>query len=143
MTEPTKPTALTPFIGTWQTTGATRATASEPSQQIEAVDSYEWLQGGYFILHHIESKKPMAFKGLEIIGRDESGNYFLHHYDSMGGRVVSKGEMSGRCWHITSQSERFTGTISEDGRTITGSWDRSNDGKAWTPWMDITLRKSA
>ena len=143
MTEPTKPAALAPFIGTWQTTGATRASAGESSHRIEAVDTYEWMEGGYFILHRIESKKPTAFTGLEVIGADAGGGYFLHHYDSNGARIVSKGEIAGREWRVVAKTERFTGTISEDGQTISGSWDRSTDGKSWEPWMDITLRKTA
>ena len=82
----------------------------------------------------------MAFTGLEIIGA-EDGGYFLHHYDSNGTRIVSKGEMQGREWRIDSKTERFTGTISEDSQTITGAWERSTDGKSWEPWMDITLRR--
>ena len=141
MSKPTRPMALTPFIGAWHTTGATRATADEPSQQIEAVDIYEWMDGGFFILHRIESKKPMAFTGLEIIG-SEDGGYFLHHYDSNGTRIVSTGKMQGREWRIDSKTERFAGTISEDGQTITGAWERSTDGENWGAWMDITLRRS-
>lgn len=37
--------------------------------------------------------------------------------------------------------QRFTGTFSEDGRTVTGRWEGSRDGTTWTPDFDLTYRK--
>jgi len=35
------------LIGTWSTKGWTRATPGAPSARLEAVDTYEWLPGGF------------------------------------------------------------------------------------------------
>jgi hypothetical protein len=42
-----------------------------------------------------------------------------------------------------STADRFTGTFSEDGTTITGQWQQLDDEQNWQPWMDITLTRAA
>ena len=37
-------------------------------------------------------------------------------------------------------ADRFTGTFSDDGNSITGHWEL-RDGSSWHPWMDVTLRR--
>ena len=47
-------------------------------------------------------------------------------------------------YHIASEpdfSQRFTGTFSEDGNTIAGRWDTSNDGTSWTHDFDLTYTR--
>jgi hypothetical protein len=43
---------------------------------------------------------------------------------------------------MRSAADRFTGTFSVDGNSITGHWERLDD-QNWTPWMEITLTRSA
>jgi hypothetical protein len=40
-------------------------------------------------------------------------------------------------------AQRFTGTFSEDGMTMTGRWERANDGAAWETDFDLTYTKVA
>ena len=40
-------------------------------------------------------------------------------------------------------SQRFTGTLSEDDSTITGSWEFSPDGSTWEHDFDLTYTRSA
>jgi hypothetical protein len=37
--------------------------------------------------------------------------------------------------------QRFTATVSEDGRTISGRWEKAPDGSAWEPDLDLTYRR--
>jgi hypothetical protein len=39
------------------------------------------------------------------------------------------------------EGERFRGTFSADGNTITGHWEGVDDNGNWRPWMNITLTK--
>jgi len=38
-------------------------------------------------------------------------------------------------------SQRFTGTFSDDGRTIKGRWEKSGDGAQWDHDFDLTYTK--
>ena len=44
---------------------------------------------------------------------------------------------------MRSARDRFAGSFSEDGNTITGSWERLDENENWRPWMEITLTKDA
>ena len=137
-----RPQGLSPFVGTWKTTGATRATADAPSERIDATDRYEWMEGGFFLLHHVDSRTPYAGKALEIIGQDTVGDrYRVTGYDSEGRTRTSTYELKGRELRISAETERLTGAFSNDGETLNGTWERTKDGLRWLPWKDVTLRK--
>ena len=44
-------------------------------------------------------------------------------------------------WSMRSASDRFRGTFSDGGDTITGEWEQFDADGGWRPWMEITLRK--
>lgn len=44
-------------------------------------------------------------------------------------------------WRMRSNADRFTGTFSDDGNTITGHWESLNGDSSWRPWMDVTLTR--
>jgi hypothetical protein len=39
-------------------------------------------------------------------------------------------------------SQRFTATISDDGDTIVGRWEKALDGRTWETDFDFTYRKT-
>jgi len=39
-------------------------------------------------------------------------------------------------------SQRYTGTLSDDGNTIAGAWEICHDGKTWEHDFDITYTKA-
>ena len=43
--------------------------------------------------------------------------------------------------HVEPFSQRFTGTFSEDGRTIGGRWEIAEDGKTWRSDFDVTYTR--
>jgi hypothetical protein len=40
-------------------------------------------------------------------------------------------------------AQRFTGTFSEDGTTITGSWETCHDGSTWQSDFDVVYTRVA
>jgi hypothetical protein len=38
-------------------------------------------------------------------------------------------------------SQRFSGTLSDDGRTITGAWETAHDGTTWEHDFNLTYIK--
>ncbi|WP_420128047.1 DUF1579 family protein [Longimicrobium sp.] len=135
--------ALAPFIGRWRTSGQVLASGSAPALEIAGVDEYEWLPGGFFLLHRVDVRiggEPA--RALEIIGWDAGrGTYFMRSFDDQG----NAGEMQARVhadgtWRFAGDTERFTGVFSDGGDTLTGRWER-REGDEWLPWMDVHLTK--
>jgi Protein of unknown function (DUF1579) len=137
---------LAPLVGRWRTQGWTRASADAPRARIEAVDTYEWLPGGFALLHVVDAMVgDEKVEGAEIIGYDPArGAYMTQYFGSDGPNryEASLGEEAGALvWRMRSATDRFTGTFRADGNTITGHWELLEDGSAWRPWMDTTLTK--
>ncbi|WP_339290063.1 DUF1579 family protein [Paenibacillus sp. FSL W8-0187] len=134
---------LNVFVGKWNTEGVIKASPSGPADQLKAIDTYEWLPGGHFLIHHVDGHMGKEeVKAIEIIGYDASSQkYTTHSYDNQGNFSAYQANLIDRAWTILGKSERFTGMFSEDSNTLTGSWELSNDGKNWVHWMDIKLTK--
>jgi len=102
---------------------------------------FEWLAGRRFVVQRWEVPHPAAPDGIAIIGFDTGrDNYLQHYFDSRG--VARLYEMSfadgvWKLWRTVGDfspvdfSQRYTGTFSDDGRTIRGSWESSSDGSSW------------
>ena len=103
------------------------------------------VAGGFFLLHHVDAQMGDArLTALEVIGYDAAtGTYPMRSFDSTGSTGTHVATLRDGVWTFTGASERFTGTFSDDGGTITGLWERSDDGAAWEPWMDITLTRES
>lgn len=147
MSDPPRPgpehARLGAFVGVWRTRGQVRATKSTPALQIEGTDRYEWLPGGFFLLHRVDVRiGGDPAEAVEIIGWDASaGSYFMHSYDAQGNVGTMRASESGGVWRFEGDAERFTGGFTADGRTLSGTWER-REGADWLPWMDIHLTKA-
>lgn len=81
-------------------------------------------------------------KAIEIIGFDEKdGMYVTTSYDNQGIVTNYKAQLHKLEWTIIGSTERFQGSLGEDGRTLTGVWELAEDGAEWKKWMDIQLTK--
>ena len=135
---------LDAFVGTWHTEGEIRASSSGPAARVHATDVYEWLPGGFFLIHRWDAHMPDGdTQGIEIIGYDgASSTYPMHSFDSQGNAGVMQASVEGDTWRFTGEALRFTGGFHDEGNTFAGVWEqRSGDGPDWLPWMDIKLTK--
>jgi hypothetical protein len=137
---------LAALLGRWRTRGWTRETAATPAIAIDAVDTYEWLPGRFALLHRVDARMgDERVEGAEIIGFDpERGCYVTQYFGTDGPNAyeASLGEVDGALvWRMRSSSDRFTGSFSADGNTITGHWESLDERSGWQPWMEITLTK--
>jgi hypothetical protein len=65
------------FIGKWMTAGETVATEDVPAVKILASDVYEWMPGGFFILHTAHGRiGEQDVGGTEIIGFDAAAKVY-------------------------------------------------------------------
>jgi hypothetical protein len=141
--------ALEPFIGEWRLTAAFQ---DIPPVDAGARTSFEWLPGERFLIQRWEVPVPEAPDGVAIIGADpeSEGNYLQHYFDSRGVARVYKMSFEDGVWKLWRDepdfspldfSQRYTGTFSNDGRSIVGRWEISHNGKTWELDFDLTYTK--
>ncbi len=109
--------------------------------------TFEWLEGGAFLRYHTETPDP-APTATMLIGRDDSGgDYTVLYYDSRGVTRVYQMTFAGRTWTMWRSapgfSQRFSGTLSADGRSISASWEKSQDGSSWEHDFDMVYTRAA
>ncbi len=73
------------------------------------------------------------------------GTYVQLYSDESGVCRVCAMSFGGGEWRLRREGEpfpqRFTATISEDGNTIAGRWEKAEDGTNYTTDFDLTYRK--
>jgi len=98
--------------------------------------TFEWVEGGAFLAQHAEGDPPSPETPVEwvensplpvtaIMGLDDSAERFSMLYaDARGVFRVYQMELSDRAWKLWRDApgffQRFAGTVSDDGQTITG-----------------------
>ncbi|QDW24213.1 DUF1579 domain-containing protein [Pedobacter sp. KBS0701] len=126
---------LNPYIGKWKTEGLTQS-----GEVITGTDTYEWIEGGFFLMHKIDvtfNKKKI--QSLEIIHYDDMEDVFRSQsFDNAGKIAISTLKIYDDIILIFADTERFKGNFK--GNTIEGLWEQFN-GNCWEPWMDIKLTK--
>ena len=72
MKNPTaKHRALGVFAEKWITHGTIRATDDAAASEMRAIDQYEWLPGGFFMLHKVDALiAGTVSQSIEVIGYD-------------------------------------------------------------------------
>jgi hypothetical protein len=141
--------ALEPLVGEWEMLpdAAWVPPDAEPARVV-----FEWLPGRTFLVQRWEVPVPEAPDGLAVIGRDESrdGGYLQHYFDSRGVARLYEMSFDGRVWKLwreredfspLSFSQRFTGTLGDDGGTIVGRWEKTVEDGSWEPDFDLTYTR--
>ncbi len=132
------------FIGKWINEGQTVASGEEPPVKILTSDIYEWVPGGFFIIHSAYGRiGNVDVGGTEIIGCDaESKKYRSYFFDSLGNVTVDDLTVQGgNTWIWQGKNTRTTVTFTDNGKTQIARHERSDDGTNWVPSMDVTLTK--
>ena len=135
---------LKKFVGIWDTEGHVMSDPSGERIKFKGTDTYEWLPGGYFLLHRYEAIMPQGnITGIEIIGYNrESDTYSMYSFDSQGNADVMEGRFEMDNWTFIGGSALFSGGFGDGGKVFTGLWEkRSGKGADWQPWMEVSLNK--
>jgi ketosteroid isomerase-like protein len=145
MTGPTPQPAvarLEPLVGRWRIDPAVPIDpAAEPAGEVE----FEWLGDKAFVVQRWRTAAPEFPDGLAIIGSGEGEDFVQHYFDSRGvervyGMSLRDGEW--RLWRDGPEfSQRFTGTFSADGTTITGAWEMAADGTTFEHDFDLVYTR--
>jgi hypothetical protein len=140
---------LAALIGEWSMTAEFK---DIPPTDASARVVFEWMPGQRFLIERWEVPVPEAPDGIAIIGADPEieDNYLQHYFDSRGVARVYNMSFRDRIWKLWRDSpdfspldfsQRYTGTVSDDGKTISGTWEICHDGTTWEHDFDLTYRK--
>ena len=110
--------------------------------------TFEWLEGRAFLIERWTVDLPEAPDGIAIIGEgDEPGTFRQHYFYSRGVHRVYEMTLEGDEWRLWRNApnpfpQRFSGTFSEDGNTISGRWEKQEKGSGWDTDFDLTYRRA-
>lgn len=141
---------LAPLVGEW----SVEATFSFMPAPVGGRLTFAWELGGQFLVERSTVDIPEAPDSVALLTVAEGGDgheFVQHYFDSRG--VVRTYRMTLREgeWTLLRDradfsplafAQRYTGTFSADGSTITGRWEQSHDGGAtWEHDFDLVYRK--
>ena len=134
------------LAGEWNVEMSSMSFHPDPSAVVHWHISFEWLEGGIFMIQREDGLSPEVPRGTWIIGPDDAaGTYCVLHYDSRGVSRIYQMSLDDSTWKIWRDfpgfSQRFTGTFNEDGKTITARWEKLSDGLKWEHDFDLTYTK--
>ena len=135
---------LEPLVGEWSMEASPPGGPPWPG---EGRVSFEWLEDGAFLLQRWSIDMPEAPNGVAIIGCDASnGTCFQLYTDDRGVRRVYELSFADGEWRMWRDADdpfpqRFVAELGDDGRTITGRWEKAEDGSNWDTDFDLTYRK--
>jgi hypothetical protein len=107
--------------------------------------TFDWLDGTPLLVARSHVDEPGAPDGVSVIGCDGiSGTYHQLYTDDRDVQRIYEMSLRDGVWKLWRAgqpfSQRFTGTFSDDGRTIAGLWETETDGR-WTTDFELTYTK--
>jgi hypothetical protein len=136
--------ALDPLVGDWTLTAVGPDGEPWPG---EGRVSVEWHRSGAHLVQRtvVGGAAPDS---TAIIGCDgANGTYTQLYSDERGVCRIYEMDISRNEWNLqrvgTPFPQRFLGTFSEDGRTISGCWQKAEDGGRYTVDFYLTYRKTS
>ena len=120
---------------------------ADPPVTVRAHVSFDWFANGAFLVMRSgvdEWSGPGS--AVCVIGRDDAvDTYSMLYYDARGVSRIYEMSLADGVWKqwrsAPEFSQRFTGTFSDDGNTITAQWEKSNDGVQWEHDFDLVYRR--
>lgn len=156
MTHPTTKSAkgleaLLPLVGKWHTEGAQLEGPLGPAAPFVAVETFEWLDGGHFLVHRLDGRfgrQPAAC--IEIMGKNDAGLFAQTFYndgnvntwriEEQGKVLIMRGE-----WPSGSAEPfkvRYSMSFVDAGNTLEGKWEQSRDGEIWHTFLEARATKA-
>jgi hypothetical protein len=133
---------LRALTGNWTTEGSHPLL---PAAVLRGRATFEWLDGGRFLIWRSHCDHPEIPDAVAVIGVTDD-RLSMHYFDTRGVfRVYSVDAVPGlwRFWRDDPGfSQRFTGTFSDDGDTLTSRGQFSRDGVTWEDDLALTYRRT-
>src|SRR5262245_53429805 len=103
------------LIGTW----ATEAVHTAVDGMVEGSVTFEWLEGGHFLLMHSHADHELFPDGISVIGPPETGDgLVLEYFDSRGIRRTYGVSLADRVWRMWRDApgfdQRFSASVAPE-----------------------------
>ena len=134
------------LVGDWEMELSDASFLPRPSDTAKGLISFQWVQDGAFLLMRMGDQPPGPLAAMWLISRDESTpDYTVLYYDNRGVSRVYEMSFADGVWKIWREapgfSQRFDGRFSDDGNTVTASWEKSLDGTKWEHDFNVTYTR--
>jgi hypothetical protein len=135
--------ALEPFVGEWALEAKGPDGQAWPGQ---GRATFKWHRSRAHLVQRTTTDVPGAPDSTSIIGCDGASGRFVQLYSDERGvcRIYSM-HIDGSEWVLQREGDpfpqRFVGTISEDGSTISGCWEKSEGGADFEIDFYLTYHK--
>ncbi|MGZ5309059.1 MAG: hypothetical protein ACXWDQ_01245 [Solirubrobacterales bacterium] len=135
------------FVGEWNVEASLPI---DPPIEMRGRSVFEWLEGGGFLVQRSTTEREEFPNTLSVIGVDEEGEgYVMHYFDSRGVKRVYEMSLADGVWKLERDPsgprsdfwQRYVGEFSDDGKTIEGRWEKSDDGSSWELDFPLTYTK--
>jgi len=137
--------ALEPLVGEWTVEAKGADGQAWPG---EGRATFEWHPSKAHLVQRTVIDVPGAPDSTSVIGCDAANGTFVQLYSDERGvcRIYSM-KLGGGEWVLQRVGDpfpqRFVGTISGDARTISGRWEKAEDGEDFAIDFYLTYRKIA
>jgi len=140
---PERDPALEPLdalIGSW----ATEAKHRMVDDVVFGTTTFEWLEGGHFVVQRSHSDHELFPDGLSVIGAPEDGDgLVLEYFDSRGVRRTYGVSLEGGVWRMWRDQQgfdqRFSAKLEHD--TFEGVFELAETPGDWREDMRVTYRR--
>jgi hypothetical protein len=137
---------LAVFIEEWNIEISAMSFHPDPSGVEHGHGSFDWLEGGAFLIPRSEVSATDWPRSTAMIAPDDAVDaYGMLYFDSHGISRIYKMTLSGGIWTIWRDfpgfSQRFLGTFSDDGNIITARWEKCSNGSKWEHDFDLKYTK--
>lgn len=134
------------LVGEWEMELSNASFLPYPSDTIKGLVSFEWVQDGAFLMMRMGDKLSGPPAAQWLISRDESApGYIIFYYDSRSVSRVYEMSFAEDVWKMWRNAsgfcQRYEGSVSKDGKTITARWEKSGDGARWEHDFDVTYTR--
>ena len=140
------------FLGKWINQGEAKASAYGPAGRITAAETFEWLPGGFFMIHRSEGRQGTnEVNWIEILGYDiRKKIYTTHTFDNFGNSALWQGRWNGNTLTWTADSyvaakslkERCAIDVSSPEKLYVKCENSTDGGSHWQPTLQTTLTRA-
>ena len=128
------------LIGSW----ATEATHPLFDGVVLGSTTFEWLDGGHFIIERSQNDHELFPDAISVIGAPEAGDgLVMEYFDSRGVRrtyAVSLEDGLLRIWRDDPTfAQRFSATLGDD--SFAGQWQLARTPGDWQDDLKVTFRR--
>lgn len=134
---------LNVLVGEWKTLGSHPYL---PGKVLSGRASFEWIEGGAFLLWRSELNEPEFPSGVAVFGSDNAtGEFFMLYFDerNVSRRYDVSVEANLIIWQRLAPdlSQRMVLTLAADGNTIASKGEMKRSGETWGPDLELTYSR--